>query len=95
VEDSRFYLIGEGEDRQKINEYCAALNLSESVILTGSKKPEDGCPVSGMLLTYLSWWSYKEGWSPSLMESLAAGFPSCVTDFSSASEIIADGVNAL
>lgn len=92
LEDSRFYLIGEGEDRQKITEYCAALNLSESVILTGRKKPEEVARYLNASDLFIMG-SYKEGWSTSLMESLACGVPSCVTDFSSAAEIIADGVN--
>lgn len=37
--------------------------------------------------------SYKEGWSTSLMEAIACGVPACVTDFSSASEIIIEGEN--
>jgi len=37
--------------------------------------------------------SYKEGWSTSLMEAIACGVPSCVTEFSSAKEIIVQGEN--
>lgn len=37
--------------------------------------------------------SYKEGWSTSLIEAIACGVPACVTDFSSAEEIIEEGQN--
>ena len=37
--------------------------------------------------------SYKEGWSTSLIEAIACGTPGCVTDFSSAKEIIVEGLN--
>ena len=37
--------------------------------------------------------SYKEGWSTSLSEAVACGVPACVTNFSSAKEIIQEGQN--
>ena len=37
--------------------------------------------------------SYKEGWSTSLVEAVACACPCVVTDFSSASDMIEEGVN--
>ena len=37
--------------------------------------------------------SYKEGWSTSLVEATACGVPCVVTEFSSAEDMIEDGVN--
>lgn len=37
--------------------------------------------------------SDKEGWSTSLSEAIACGIPSCVTNFSSAKDIILEGIN--
>jgi len=37
--------------------------------------------------------SYKEGWSTSLIEAIACGIPACVTNFSSAKDVILEGIN--
>ena len=37
--------------------------------------------------------SYKEGWSTALVEAVASAIPCVVTDFSSAQDMIIDGVN--
>jgi glycosyltransferase involved in cell wall biosynthesis len=37
--------------------------------------------------------SYKEGWSTSLIEAIACGIPACVTNFSSAKDIVQEGKN--
>ena len=87
-----FYIIGDGEDMQKIKYYIEFKNLTEKIKLLGSKPPEE-------LAMYLNasdlfiMGSYKEGWSTSLSEAIACGVPSCVTDFSSAKEIIVEGAN--
>lgn len=39
--------------------------------------------------------SYKEGWSTSLLEAIACGIPACVTNFSSAKDIILEGKNGV
>jgi glycosyltransferase involved in cell wall biosynthesis len=87
-----FYIVGEGEDLQKIKKYILQKNISEKVILAGPKNP-----VQISLLLNASdlfiMGSYKEGWSTSLSEAIACGIPSCVTNFSSATEIIQEGKN--
>jgi glycosyltransferase involved in cell wall biosynthesis len=89
---SLFYLIGEGEDNQKIEEYLASNELSGKVILVGKQDPY-------VIAKYLNaadlfiMGSYKEGWSTSLIEAIACGIPACVTNFSSASTIIVEGIN--
>lgn len=90
--DSVFYIIGDGEDMQKIKSYIEFKNLTEKVKLLGRKHAEE-------IALYLNasdlfiMGSYKEGWSTSLSEAIACGIPSCVTDFSSANEIIIEGAN--
>jgi len=89
---SSFYLIGEGEDHDSILNYVKEKNLDRKVILTGEK-------TSYELADYLNasnlfiMGSYKEGWSTSLSEAVATGVPACVTNFSSAKEIIKQGEN--
>lgn len=92
VPDSYFYFIGEGEAKDPILNYSAEKGLKNKIILTGKKNAAE-------IATFLTsadlfiMGSYKEGWSTSLIESIACGIPACVTDFSSAREIITDGIN--
>ena len=92
IQDSVLYFIGEGEDEEKLKQYIYVNNLSEKIFLAGRKTPEE-------VVLYLNasdlfiMGSYKEGWSTSLIEAIACGVPACVTDFSSAREIIVEGVN--
>ena len=92
VPDSLFYMIGDGEDEQKIREYLYLKHLENKVILTGRKLPDEiSLYLNSSDLFIMG--SYKEGWSTSLSEAIACGIPSCVTAFSSANEIIREGVN--
>jgi len=92
IPDSYLFFIGEGEDRDKIIEYVSSLKLSDRVILTGKKNPDE-------IALYLNasdlfiMGSSKEGWSTSLAEAIACGIPSCVMNFSSAREIIREGIS--
>jgi glycosyltransferase involved in cell wall biosynthesis len=89
---SLFYIVGDGEDLQKIQEYLSQKNISDKVILTGGKNPEQ---ISLMLnaADLFIMGSYKEGWSTALSEAIACGVPACVTNFSSAKEIIREEEN--
>lgn len=92
VPDSLFYIVGDGEDFQKIEEYALVKELTEKIILTGNKTSAD-------IALYLNagnlfvMGSFKEGWPTSLVEAVACGIPACVTKFSAASDIISEGVN--
>ena len=92
VPDSKLYLIGEGEDYERIKTYISMTGLTHNIILGGKKEPDE-------IALYLNasdlfiMGSYKEGWSTSLMEAIACGIPVCVTNFSSAAEIIINGEN--
>jgi len=90
--ESLFYIIGDGEDYGKLSEYLVSKNLSGRVLLTGRKQAEEiSLYLNSSDLFIMG--SYKEGWSTSLSEAIACGIPSCVTDFSSAREIIREGIN--
>jgi len=90
--ESLFYFIGEGEDRLKIEAYVQEKNLVDKVIITGTKTASDVSLFLNAADLFIMG-SYKEGWSTSLIEAIACGTPSCVTDFSSAKEIIVEGFN--
>lgn len=90
--NSLFYLIGEGEDTVQIREYIAEKKLLKKVELTGAKKPEEiSLFLNSSDLFVMG--SYKEGWSTTLLEAMACGVPVCTTDFSSAKEVILEGVS--
>lgn len=92
VPDSLLYFIGEGEDFKKIKDYISLNNLTEKVILAGKKKSQEIALFLNASDLFIMG-SYKEGWSTSLSEAIACGVPSCVTNFSSAKEIILEGIN--
>lgn len=87
-----FYFIGEGEDKEKIEEYIEKMGLQGKVKLAGKQ-------VATGVANYLNaadlfiMGSYKEGWSTALIEAIACGTPACVTNFSAAKEIVLDGIN--
>jgi len=90
--NSVFYFVGEGEDQDKLKRYIHDRNLSGKVIITGRKSQHDVALFLNASDLFIMG-SYKEGWSTSLIEAIACGIPACVTDFSSAEEIIEEGIN--
>lgn len=89
---SLFYFIGEGEDRLKIEAYTQEKELVDKIFITGRKTASDVSLFLNAADLFIMG-SYKEGWSTSLIEAIACGTPGCVTDFSSAKEIIVEGLN--
>jgi len=92
VPNSLFYIIGEGEEKEKIKDYLDENNISHRVFLTGGKKPDQLSLFLNASDLFIMG-SYKEGWSTTLSEAISCGIPSCVTNFSSAKEIISEGLN--
>jgi glycosyltransferase involved in cell wall biosynthesis len=92
VSETLLFLIGEGEDYEAILKYISDSNLTNHIVLTGKKSQAEVALFLNAADLYIMG-SYKEGWSTSLMEAIACGVPACVTDFSSASEIISEGEN--
>lgn len=89
---SLFYFVGEGEDRLKIEAYVQEKGLADKIFITGRKTASDVALFLNAADLFIMG-SYKEGWSTSLIEAIACGTPGCVTDFSSAKEIIVEGLN--
>ena len=92
IPDSSFRFIGEGEAYEQIKAYLSLVNLADKITLEG-KKSQQEIALYLNAADFFIMGSYKEGWSTSLMEAIACGTPSCVTDFSSAGEIIEEGEN--
>jgi glycosyltransferase involved in cell wall biosynthesis len=90
--DSCFYFIGDGEDRSKINDYIIQNKLSKKVFLLGSKKPSGVAAFLNAADLFIMG-SEREGWSTTLVEALACNTPVCVTDFSSAKDLVFPNVN--
>ncbi|HPR73343.1 MAG TPA: glycosyltransferase [Bacteroidales bacterium] len=91
-QESIFLFIGEGEDFHVLKTYISECNMEQHVLLTGKQtQPQIALYLNAADLFIMG--SYKEGWSTSLMEASACGIPACVTDFSSARDIIMDGEN--
>lgn len=90
--NSKFILLGGGEDKRCIEEYILSKGLNGKVILAGAQ------PLS-VVSDYLNaanlfiMGSFSEGWSTSLVEAVACAKPCVVTDFSSARELVTDGEN--
>jgi len=92
VDNSIFYMVGEGEELQKIQEYINREDLQDKVFLVGRKEADEVAEYLNASDLFIMG-SYKEGWSTSLIEAIACGVPACVTNFSSANEIIKPGFN--
>lgn len=91
-ENAILTFMGDGEDRNKIEKYIKDKKLNDCIFLTGRVDHET-------LSNYLNaadlfiMGSYAEGWSTSLVEAVACATPICTTNFSSAKELVQDGIN--
>ena len=86
------FIIGDGEEREKLQELCSSLNLHEHVIFTSwEKKPEHVYP--GLDIVCLS--SFNEGTPVSLIEAQAAGVPIVTTDTGGIGNVVEPGKTAL
>lgn len=90
--DARLAIIGDGEDEEEIRSFSDVHGLKEALILTGKlSAPEIAKWLNAADVFVMG--SEKEGWSTTLVEACACGTPCVVTDFSSAEDMICDGVN--
>ena len=92
ISNSQFILIGDGEDEAEIKEQITKCGMEDRILLLGKKTPEEISDYLNMANVFVMG-SYKEGWSTSLVEAVACACPCVVTDFSSSSDMIEDGVN--
>lgn len=90
--NSKFVLIGDGEDRNRIEEKIIHMKLESKVFIAGRVNHHKLSQYLGASNLYIMG-SYIEGWATSLVEAIASGIPVCVTDFSSASDLVENGLN--
>ncbi len=91
-ENAHLFFLGDGNEKNEIIAYINDKKLSDKITLVGIVSHE-------ILADYLKaanlfvMGSYIEGFSTSLVEAVVSGVPSCVTTFSSATDLIQDGYN--
>jgi len=90
--NSDFYFLGDGEDRSRIEKYIYLRNLNSRIFLMGKLEPQKIALYLNACDLYIMG-SYIEGWSTSLVEAIACGVPVCITNFSSAKELVTNSVN--
>jgi len=81
----RFVIIGDGEDRQSLERMIAHFGLQDSILLPGYR-PDIPRVLGGFDIFVLP--SSYEGLSIALMEAMAAGLPSIVTDVGGNAEAV-------
>jgi glycosyltransferase involved in cell wall biosynthesis len=92
ISNIQLYYVGDGEDRERLEKKIDYYNLSTSVHITGYQK-------SNQVLNWLNIadivlvGSHKEGWSISMLETLACGKAIISTSVSGAKEMINEGEN--
>ncbi|HAQ20957.1 MAG TPA: hypothetical protein DCR40_17245 [Prolixibacteraceae bacterium] len=90
--NSIFIFLGDGEDRLKIEEYIDKEKIGQNVKITGRISHQ-------LLAKYLNaadlyiMGSYVEGWATSLVEAVSCAKPVVCSNFSSAKELIENGIN--
>lgn len=89
---SYFYFIGQGEDKDKIEDYLIDIGLDDKVLLVGVKSSKEVSLYLNAADLYVMG-SYTEGWSTSLVEAVACSVPCVVTKFSSAYDLVKNGEN--
>jgi glycosyltransferase involved in cell wall biosynthesis len=90
--NSKFVFVGDGEDRNKIEKKIINMKLESKVSIAGRLNHDKLSQYLGASSVYIMG-SYVEGWATSLVEAIASGIPVCVTDFSSASDLVENGLN--
>ena len=83
---------GEGEDREKIEDYGRQLIDSGIVVLSGKLKQNEISVYLNAADVFVMA-SHYEGWPTSLVEAMACGCAIVTTNVSASADIVNDGVN--
>jgi glycosyltransferase involved in cell wall biosynthesis len=94
VPEARFYVVGEGPERPRIEEKVRALGLGDAVRLTGRRRdlPEF---LPRLEILALASHPFRETFPLSTMEGMACGLPTVNTDVGSVRDLVVDGVTGL
>lgn len=85
--DAVLIFVGEGEDRNKLDDMASTLNIRENIMITGSKPQKEVAMLINACDVCLVA-SYREGWSLAMCEMIACGKPIVSTDVSGARDMI-------
>lgn len=90
--NSVLLFVGDGEDEDRMNNYIKDIRFEDRICLLGKRPPKE---IGGILnaSNVFVMGSFTEGWSTTLLEACACGIPCVVTNFSSAKELVQNGVN--
>lgn len=90
--DARFYFVGDGEDRHKIERKLREDGLGERVYITGPVPPRGIAAYLNAADVFVLG-SHFEGWPTAMVEALATGKPIVSTAVSAAAELVEPGKN--
>jgi glycosyltransferase involved in cell wall biosynthesis len=90
--DALLVIVGDGEEREKINKHIQTLGLEKNVLMPGYD-PQPQHYLALMDIFLLS--SLSEGTSMTLLEAMSLSKPCVVTDAGGNKEVIADGENGI
>lgn len=92
-QEHMLYIIGDGEDKEKLHDLIKELNLSEKVVLLGNQKNVEKYLMQSEMFILSSRY---EGMPNALMEAMACGLPCISTDCEAGpSELIDNYVNGI
>ncbi len=90
--DALLLIVGDGEERRRLEKLVQRLGIGESVRFLGLRPPEQVAElITGADAGLFA--SYTEGFSVAMVEQLACGRPIISTDVSGARDLIAEGRN--
>jgi len=85
-----FLIVGDGPEREKLEEFARKLNISRNVVFEGAVE-HDVLPAYYGACDVFVLPSDHEGWGLVVIEALAAGRPVVTTDVGLAGEVVRDG----
>ncbi|HMH32165.1 MAG TPA: glycosyltransferase, partial [Puia sp.] len=92
--DSYFYFLGDGDSRNDIESYVDAEKLTDRVLLPGFQPLNTLAKfLNASDLYVMGSFPNGEGWSTALLEAKGCCVPMCTSNFSSAKDIINQGVD--
>lgn len=92
--DSIYYWLGDGGSRAEVEAFIKEHHIENNVKLLGFQKPETIAKyLNAADVFLLGSFPNGEGWSTSLLEAKGCCVPLCVSDFSSAKDIVDQGVD--
>jgi len=90
--ETKLIFVGDGEDREQLEQYAKKLNLNDKILITGFKPPEVvALYINASDIAVVG--SHKEGWSIAMIEALTCGKAIVTTDVSGAEEMVVKGKN--